>query len=208
LRDHAIIIDHVNNVLLRHGLPDAARTHTLDSRDRRTKAKPDEMALQACPQCAGVYRRIFTSCPYCRHAPVPILRSSPDTVAGDLVELDAETLAKMRGAETRVDMDSAEYALALSRRGCPEIGIRANVKRHDATQASQAQLRTTMDWWRGVQVANGLGERESYRLFFLRYGVDVLTARALSSKPADELSERIRKDLPFGVQCLTGAPPE
>ena len=34
-KDRAIVIDHVGNVI-RHGLPDAYRAHTLDSRERKS----------------------------------------------------------------------------------------------------------------------------------------------------------------------------
>ena len=197
----AIVIDHVGNVL-RHRLPDAERTWSLDSRDRKSKAALDPLALQACPECAGVYRRIMVECPYCGHVPVPVLRSAPDQVAGDLVELDAETLAAMRCAEERVNRDPSEYAQELLRLGCPDIGIRGNVNRHKATQEAQARLRHAMDWWGGVHASEGLSERECYRLFYLTYGIDAASARVLTSKDADALCTRIRSSLPFAAQCL------
>lgn len=197
----AIIIDHVGNVI-RHGLPDSFREHTLDSRDRRASSV-SLLALKACPKCAGVYERVRVACPYCGCVPVPAQRSLPEHVDGDLVELDAETLAKMRGAEERVNRDASEYAQELLRRGCPDIGIRANVNRHNATQEAQARLRHAMSWWSGVKLAEGRPEREQYKIFYLTYGVDALTARALSTKDADTLCDRIRADLPFAARCMT-----
>lgn len=196
----AIIIDHVGNVL-RHGLPDAPRVHTLASREVRSVASAP--SIKVCPSCARVYERMRIGCPYCAHIAVPTGRSTPAQVDGDLVELDAATLEAMRGAVDRVDLDVAVYAQELHRRGCPEIGIKAHSKRHVATQEAQGRLRGTLDWWRGVKAAQGLGERESYRAFWLEFGVDALSARALSAKDADALCDRIRASLPFVARALT-----
>jgi superfamily II DNA or RNA helicase len=199
-KDFAIIIDHVGNVV-EHGLPDTPRVHSLDSREKRgPTVTPD--SLKVCPECAKVFRRVRVSCPYCDHVPVPVARSTPDQVDGDLVELDPATLKTMRAAVDRVDLSSEEYARELFQRGCPEIGIRANTNRHVATQEAQERLRLTLDWWRGVKVSEGLSERESYKAFYLEFHIDVLSARALTTKAADALYQRIQSTLPFAVRCL------
>jgi len=201
-KPHAIIIDHVGNVD-RHQLPDRPRVWTLADRERRAVSPPGPDAIKACRKCARVFRRYLVSCPYCGHTPEPSGRSSPEHVDGDLVELDAETLAAMRGAVERVDMPHDEYARELARRGCPEIGIRAHVKRHRGTQDAQAALRRTMEWWAGVKRNEGLSERESYKAFYLEFQIDVLSARALPTKDAATLCQRIRATLPFAAQCMT-----
>ncbi len=203
-KEFAIIIDHVGNVAgpHGHGLPDAHRTHSLESKDTRGSTLSPE-SLKVCPNCARVFKRIYVSCPYCSHVPVPAARSTPAQVDGDLVELSAATLEAMRNAVARVNLDSAAYARELHQRGCPEIGIRANVNRHRATQEAQERLRHTLDWWRGVKVSEGLSERESYKAFYLEFGIDALSARALPTKDADELGERIRATLPFAAKCMT-----
>lgn len=199
-KTHAIIIDHVGNVEA-HGLPDAPRTYTLDSRESGSLGLTMH-SLKTCTECARVFKRIKVSCPYCGHVPVPVGRSTPDQVDGDLVELDPEVLQVMRGAVDRVDMAAEEYAHELFRRGCPEIGIRAHTKRHRETQSSQERLRTMMEWWRGVKETEGLSERESYKAFFIEFQIDAMSARALPAKKADELCERIRSTLPFAVQVV------
>ena len=96
-KTEAVIIDHVGNVV-RHGLPDAVREWSLDRREKRSKGKPsDAKPLTACSECASVYEREFKACPYCGHVTPPVARSSPEFVDGDLHELDADTLAAMRG---------------------------------------------------------------------------------------------------------------
>lgn len=202
-KDHAIIIDHVGNVL-EHGLPDAPQTHSLDRRPRRKESSnqgPD--AVRMCKQCAGVYRRIFVTCPYCGFVPVPSERSAPEQVDGDLIELDRDVLEAMRQAVKRVDMPADEYARELFSRFCPPAGIHANVKRHEATQEAQKRLRNAVAWWRGVKEQEGLSERECYRLFFLTFGIDVLSAYALPAKEAEALCSKIRNNLPYVGRCLT-----
>lgn len=201
-KDHAIIIDHVGNVV-EHGLPDAPRSYSLNHTDPRGKGPKGILALKVCTACARVFPRVQVGCPYCGFIPVPAQRSSPAEVDGDLVELNAETLAAMRGAMVRADMSPEEYAADLHRRGCPQVGIPRNVQRHRLNQEAQSRLRHAMDWWRGVQHAEGISERESYRRFYLTFDVDVLTARTLSVAEADDLCDRIRANLPFVAQCLS-----
>jgi superfamily II DNA or RNA helicase len=203
-KNFAIIIDHVGNVV-EHGLPDAYRGYSLQSRDAKAPTL-NPLSLKACPGCARVYQRILISCPYCDYVPIPTSRSTPAQVDGDLVELDKETLAAMRNAVARVDLDPDAYARELFQRGCPEIGIRGNTKRHRATQEAQERLRQVLDWWRGVKLSEGLSERESFKYFYLEFNIDVLSARALAAKEADELCARIRLTLPFAAQCMAPAP--
>ncbi len=200
-KTHAVIIDHVENIV-RHKLPDRDRVHSLDSRERR-KSSSDPFGLRPCPECVRVYERFHVRCPYCGHMPQPALRSAPEYVDGDLVELDAETLARMRQAEEHVNMDPTEYEQELIRRHCPVQGLRRNVRIHEAAQLAQTDLRHAMDWWRGVRDSEGYSERESFKLFYLSFGVDVLTARALGRQDADELRERIHSTLPFAAQCMS-----
>lgn len=202
-KEYALIIDHVGNTMRPGlGLPDRVRTYSLDSRSSRTApTSPDD--VRVCSKCAGAYRRVLLACPYCGDVPTATNRAAPVHVDGDLIELDPEVLDEMRGAVERVDMDPAAYEQELIRRGCPAVGLKRNVRRHEARQTAQQRLRNAMGWWRGVRATEGLSERESYRYFFLAYGVDALSARALGEKEADALCERILADLPYSVRCLS-----
>lgn len=187
----AIIIDHVGNTL-RHGLPDAARVWSLDRRERRGSSRPnDVIPTRVClnVSCNGVYERVHASCPYCGHTPVPAGRSSPELVDGDLTELDAETLRRMRGDVQKLDgmpfypaNASAEIRGAIS-------------KNHFIRQRSQAVLRETIATWAGWQRSLGRDDQESYRRFFFHFGVDVLGAQALRSAEAEALAARIQAQL-------------
>jgi hypothetical protein len=57
------------------------------------------------PECIQPYERVYKCCPYCGHYPPPPRRSAPEFVDGDLLELDAETLAALRGEIARIDGD-------------------------------------------------------------------------------------------------------
>ena len=187
----AIVIDHVGNTI-RHGLPDASRVWSLDRRERRGSSKPtDVIPTRVCvnPACNGVYERVYPSCPYCGHTPVPAGRSSPELVDGDLLELDAETLRRMRGEVSRID----GAPLFPGNAGAEIRG--AIAKNHFIRQQSQSVLRQLIALWAGWQRSLGRGDSESYRRFFHRYGVDVLSAQALRSAEAEALAARIQGDL-------------
>ncbi len=190
-KDRAIIIDHVGNVV-RHGLPDAPREWTLARRDKRAPSGPTDVeALKSCPQCLGVYPRPLPACPECGFKPLPAARSGPEFVDGDLTELDEETLAAMRAEVALVDRDKEEVRLDLVARHVPTIGQLAGVKRHVVHQEAQAELREQIGWWAAGQRQMGRADAECYRRFYLTFGVDVQTAKALKTKDALELRDKL-----------------
>lgn len=191
-KTHAMIIDHVGNVK-RHGLPDTTRTWTLDRRDRRAKAGPnDAVPVRTClnETCMSVYERVLSACPYCgRPAPPPALRGSPEQVEGDLVELDAAALALLRGEVARV-AGAAVYPAGAG----PEIRGAIH-RRHWERQQAQQALQPVLALWGGWQRQQGRDEREAQRRFFARYGVDVATAMTLGASEAGVLEAQVRSDL-------------
>jgi superfamily II DNA or RNA helicase len=192
-KTEALVIDHVGNVL-RHGLPDRPRVWSLNGRDKRARSAPsDATPLTSCrnPTCIQVYQRVLPACPYCGLKPEPAGRSKPASVDGDLLELDAATLAQMRGEVARVDMTPAEYQAELAAKFVPAIGQMANVKRHRQRQEAQRELREAIAWWAGHQRAAGRSDPESYRRFYHAFGIDVLSAQALGTTEAAELTARI-----------------
>lgn len=196
-KPHAIIIDHVGNVV-RHGLPDAAREWTLDARDRQSRGKPDDsIPLRNClnVECLQVYERIHPACPFCGEKPIPASRSAPEFVDGDLTELDPEVLARMRGDVAQVDQNPAQYRDQLRAKGCPTVGQHAHVKRHMERQEAQAALRASIAWWAGHHRALGRSDAEGYRRFYHAFGVDVLTAMTLKTDEAMALAERVNGQL-------------
>lgn len=198
-KPHAIIIDHVGNIDTAqggHGLPDAPKIWTLDRRERRSKSKvDDDIPTTTCPACTAVYERITSICPFCGHKAEPAARSGPEFVDGDLTELDPATLARMRGEIEKVDLNIVDARIEMENKYMPEIGIRAGLKRHVTRQETQKALRASIAWWAGFQRNNGFKDSESYRRFYFKFGVDVLTAQSLNTQDASALSNKINYEL-------------
>ena len=168
----------------------------LTAGEKRSSNKTDDaIPVKACPECTMVYERIYTECPYCGFKPEPALRSSPEQVDGDLMELSPEILAQMRGNIDEVDMDPEEYRLQLIQKRMPEIGQLAAMKRHRLRKEAQYELRDRMKLWGGYQEAQGRTTREAQKLFFFRFGIDIMSAQALGDKDAKALLEKIEGEL-------------
>lgn len=193
-KTHAVIIDHVGNVI-RHGLPDAPRIWTLDARERKTSVRSGVIPLRACPSCTGVYEAFMAQCPYCQFVPVPAARSKPEFVDGDLLELDAATLASMRGAVNRVDENPIAVRDRMLAAGAPTMAAYGAAKQHRLRQEMQQQLRDAMALWGGWQLSQGRDLREGWRRFFHRFGTDVLSAQALGRPEAERLLIEVQQDM-------------
>jgi superfamily II DNA or RNA helicase len=191
-KTHALIIDHVGNVV-RHGLPDSVRTWSLDRRIKRQQHS-ETIPVRACPNCTYVYLKTLAACPDCGYAPKPQSRSAPQHVDGDLTELDAETLARMRGEADRSVMDPIAYRADLIRRGCPVVGLSRNIRNHNTRRAAQIELREAIGVWGAYRRREGLADSESYKRFYFKFGIDVLSAQSLGTADALALAERVRND--------------
>ena len=202
-----IYSDHAGNVM-RHGLPDAKREWTLDRREKRGAGDDDATPLRTCmnDECYQVYERYLTTCPYCDTPipkPAPSERKEPELVDGDLTELDAETLATMRGEVARVDtplQDAiAHYRESLVAKHAQPLHIMAHTKRFakklEAQQTAIGALREIMAHWAGHHRAAGRSDSEIFRRFYLRYGVDWLSAQALEADKALTMGERVALDI-------------
>ncbi len=191
----ALIIDHVSNVE-RHGLPDAPRTWSLERREKRSKSSTSDLIpMQTCKACTFSYQKITSICPDCGYTAVPAGRSSPELVDGDLIELDAATLARMRGEVDKADMSIEAFRVDIIARHVPHIGQAAEVKRHLARQVALADLKGSLQWWGGYQRSLGRSDSESYRRFYFKFGMDVLSAQALKRSEAVALTEQINEEL-------------
>jgi len=191
-KTHAIIIDHVGNVL-RHGLPDAYREWSLDRRERRSRSAPaDAIPVRTClnPECLSVYERIYSACPFCGQVVVPAARNAPEFVDGDLLELDQAALAALRGEKARID---AAVQVPHNLVGTPAEHRLRRV--HWERQEGQKPLRDAIALWAGWQNTLGRPDPEVYRRFYFKFGVDILTAQSLGAAEAAELTERVSTEL-------------
>lgn len=190
-KSHAIIIDHVNNVI-RHGLPDAHREWSLERGERRSRGKRDDgIPVRAClnVECLAVYERVHKACPFCGHVPVPADRSAPELVDGDLTELDAATLAMLRGEINRIDAPPQ-----IPRNVAPYVAQSIR-NRHNERQEAQGVLRERIALWAGYQRHLGRDDNETMRRFYFTFGTDVMTAQTLGVREAEELTARISDKL-------------
>lgn len=193
-KPHAIILDHVGNVM-RHGLPDAPRDWSLSEVRSKRSNTESEVKMRTCMSCFAVYPRVVRDCPFCGWAFVPADRGCPAHVDGDLTELDPATLARMRGdAEVRMVSDEAERDRLVSR-NVPHLGVLAGVKRHREDREAQTALRETIALWAGLQRSRNVPDAQSYREFYLTFGIDVLGAQALKHDDANNLTIKVLHDL-------------
>lgn len=186
----AIIIDHVGNVI-RHGLPDQPKLQTLGRPVPKAKREPDEnlIPLTVCTECTKPYIRANAKCTHCGHGRVPMARSGPEFVEGDLTELTQEVLAKMRG-----DADKVVGPCYIPQGVEPHVAG-AIEKRHRQRAVAQGHLRNTLALWAGWQRSKGRDDSFIYRLFYLTYGVDMATAQTLGTPEADELRGKLERKL-------------
>jgi hypothetical protein len=68
-------------------------------------------------------------------------------------------------------------------------------KNHAERQRVQRVLRDQIAQWAGIERHLGRPDDESYRRFYLTFGVDVLTAQSLGARDAGGLAERVRDDV-------------
>lgn len=175
LKDHAIIIDQVNNIR-RHGLPDTDRKWSLARPERRKK----KSKIRICDECASAYDRILTSCPYCGAKPEKKEgagggRIPPEQVDGDLVLIDPETIREMDAATILESPASvAERVSAVAGAIAGKSAAKKQLERID----TQSKLKEVIANWAGRETANGLSDREIHKKFFIEN--DMTIAQAIS----------------------------
>lgn len=189
----ATIIDHVGNVIAHGGPPDRPRVWTLDDREKRKRGPTDSVPITVCLNCMSPYEKFEPACPYCgAEPPPPARRDGPEFVDGDLFELDAETLARLRGCEIDTERSAHEIRTEVVDARTPGIAQDKQVANKLNDQVAQRNLRDKMAHWAGWQKANGLDSMgKRYKKFYYTFGIDVSTARGLKKADAEQLAEQI-----------------
>lgn len=192
-KPYALIIDHVGN-MVEHGYPDAPQVHSLDRRERRSKGSPDDaIPLRACLNefCLKPYERSEVACPYCgTEPPPPKQRNGPEFVDGDLVLLDMETLARLRG-----DVDKVDGPCYIPK-AVPDHARGGLIANHNLRQDEQRKLRQAIDQWAGYNPAKS--ERVQHKTFYFKFSMSVMEAKALNAKDAAALREKIESTFTAG----------
>ena len=189
----AVIIDHVGNIW-EHGLPDSVRNWTLLSTKKQRIKNTPQTPVKICEACARAYPPSLDKCPYCGYKSLPGLRTDPAIVEGDLTMLDLSELKKMRDLILNKDSSLPFILNSMREKGTPSY-ILASVKRKfkDRMQA-QRNLRHTIAQWGAYQRMLGHPDSESYKDFYNRWGVDVLTAQTLNKEDSNKLNVRIKTE--------------
>lgn len=209
-KTRATIIDLAGNTLRHQGPPDKPRVWSLDRREGKgggggipmrvcgaghsTEARA-QLEAQGRNPCYQPFERFHTKCPYCSYPlpqPEPGGRAAPKMVDGDTAELDAETLARLRGEISKAQMPREDYARWLTNHGATQASYGVNMARHDAALAAHRVLRQAVTAWTRRQLDAGLKDREIHKLFYFRFGVDVLSAQALNRKDAETLTAKVQ----------------
>lgn len=191
----AMLIDQVGN-WARHGAPDRPISWTLANRERGSRGKSDAIPSRVCTNCIKPYERFYTACPHCgAPVPEPTARSSPQQVEGELIKLDAATLAQMRAEVINVDQTREAILFNLATRNVPPAYIASKANQAEEAIAAQKALRATMAAWGGRWHADGLQDAEIQKRFWFEFGTDVLTAQGLGKSDAHALRERIEEKL-------------
>lgn len=186
-KERGILIDHVGNVV-RHGLPDAPRRWTLfdENFGKRKNVDSSVIPVTTCIECMSVYERVHKVCPFCGAERIPQGRSLPEQVDGDLVELDAAVLARMRGEIERVDGE------AVIPYGASDIVAASVKKRWSERQEAQHDLRREIAMWAGIWRDRGASDSEIHRRFFFCFGTDIFTAQTLGKNDANQLTDKLK----------------
>jgi len=191
-KTHGIYIDHVGNIAEHGGPPDRPQNWSLDMTNRRKKNAVDPFAvrLRTCMACFSAYESfIGIICPYCGHEDIPTGRGGPEFVQGNLIELDAATLAAMRGQVTHVQTSGPQIPV-----GATPIMVAALKKHWVVRQETARNLEQAIDQWAGIQIVNhGRTLDQAYRIFYQTYGVDPLTSQTMKRPEMDKLLSQVRE---------------
>lgn len=181
-------LDHVGNSY-RHGRPDQPRVWSLDG-SSTLPGEDGTIPQRICMSCTRPYSRVDLGCPYCGWAaPPPASRAGPEFVDGDLTEMEPGALDALRAEVTR--SDESPYDRVLQGTGSAGIA-RYQHGKHVERCAVQTELRSQMAQWAAKQtIENGRPDREIRKLFYFKFGIDVVSAKALKQKQAEELCTKI-----------------
>ena len=187
----AHIHDHVGNVLHFFGPPTKPREWSLERGAARRSSPTDAIPLRVCvnTMCLQPYERFFPRCPYCgMEPPVPTGASLPQEVDGDLTLYTPEMLRALFGVDSVTDALNVQPSqFCAIPPGVSQPTIAAIQRRHNDKLREQAKLRDLM----ALVMPPSMEPRAAQRKFFLRFGVDIVSARLLGAKDTEDLNQRV-----------------
>ena len=131
-------------------------------------------------------------------------------VKGQLVEVSAEELAKMRAGDESISDQAAVWRQEIqedllklkmspeeyvSRMHVPAVAQTTQINNHRRWRAMQATLRPLMDEWMEYHQKGDVHKEAAQQLFLNRFGINVYYAQVLKPKECFELIEKIKAHL-------------
>lgn len=192
-----ILVDHVGNVK-RHGLPDSKRKWSLN-RVARRKKNLNLIRLCKNPVCGAPYDRILHKCPYCGVEDEPQYsrdgggaRVSPETVDGDLVMLDPDTLRRLQNT-TQLE-DPAKTAERVAAAAGVPAGLRAMKNQAERIKVQQ-ELADTVALWAGRRRARGMTDRMIHKDFYRSYETTIFEILATPKSEMLDWIDTLKGDM-------------
>lgn len=141
--------------------------------------------------CAQPFERMRSCCPHCGWVPEPVERARPEHVDGDMYMVDPEVIREMLG-----EVAALERAEPPIPRGLPAPAQQRLRNVHNEVRIAQHNLRHFIQAWGAArEVLDGLTIREAQKAFYLKFGVDVLSAQALRANEAAALMAKVQESL-------------
>ena len=238
-KDYAIILDHVGN-WREHGLPDKPRVWSMADRkggkssssdddtvpvtrcrvpvDKSGRFTPEQCAVMSADQqlengirpCGYIYEITESRCPDCGCRQPLAPRGEPVMVKGQLVEVSAEELAKMRAGDESISDQAAVWRQEIQedklklkmspeeyveRMHVPAVARNTQINNHRRWRAMQATLAPLMDEWMEYHQKGDVHKEAAQQLFLNRFGINVYYAQVLKPKECFELIEKIKAHL-------------
>lgn len=186
-KPRGLVFDHAGNLWRHEGPPDRPQVWSLDGGNKRSRRPGDEIPLRNCAKCHQNYLAIETACPYCGEAaPEPESNGGAIEVDGNLFKLTPQMLSQLRGEVLHVWGDAS---IPYDR---PELaGV--VTKRHNERKRASYQLQRTIDLWAGSYPE--VSDEVNHKRFFFLFGIDVLSALAVSERESITLRGKIEKQM-------------
>ncbi len=195
-KEFAYIIDPVRN-WERHGQVTWPRQWSLKGRDKSDRENSDKPQQRVCLACSQPYEAFRLECPYCGVMPDPPERRTVEQVDGDLSALDLDALDALFAVRAEANRSVEEFERDLFKRDengkiIPPAFHGKHVRRFRATKYRRDVLTNLIGWWVGLQPSDR-APAEVQKRFYLRFGVDMLTASALDLQGTDDLIDKIKE---------------